>query len=421
MNTFSRTCLAASLLAGAALAGPPLTTIQDVIYKADGTRFNGMVTISWSGFEAADSSAIATQMVTVKVVDGSLRVKLVPNTTSDPLVLYSVVYNSDGRVQFNENWAVPASTRALRLRDVRVATASGPDPRGAPIQEADVVGLIADLGARPVKGTTFVPGRVTVVNGLGTGLDSVVGNAADCVRVDGSSGPCGSPPSFVDGEAPSGIVDGANVSFTISGTPNPASSLGVYRNGLLQKLGLDYTVNNRVIQFLPASTPQPGDTLLASYRVGSSQSGAPLLFPGPEVVCSGTGATVNSASFASLGTCVIPPAVLTNGDRVEVRFDLEHQGVASGYAFEVRWGGTTILHRDANATDVLATGRVDAGLFAGRAQIGTQSWGSTLPFSATVASASDAFAGGLTIDFQGRMGQAGETLALRNYSVVRLP
>src|SRR5579864_7784434 len=83
LNTIFRTLCAASLLAGTAFAGPPLTTIQDIIYKADGTRFNGMLTISWNGFEASDTSAIGTQMLTVKVVDGNLRVKLVPNTTTN--------------------------------------------------------------------------------------------------------------------------------------------------------------------------------------------------------------------------------------------------------------------------------------------------------------------------------------------------
>ena len=43
------------------LAAPPLTTVQDVLYKADGTPFNGLATISWQSFEAADSSNIAAQ------------------------------------------------------------------------------------------------------------------------------------------------------------------------------------------------------------------------------------------------------------------------------------------------------------------------------------------------------------------------
>src|ERR1041384_4527078 len=100
----SRSLFAAVWLASSAVAGPPLTTIQDVLYKADGTRFNGIVTISWTSFEALDKSAITTQSTTVKVVDGNLRVQLVPTTTATPAAAYSVKYNSDGRIQFGETW-----------------------------------------------------------------------------------------------------------------------------------------------------------------------------------------------------------------------------------------------------------------------------------------------------------------------------
>jgi hypothetical protein len=53
--------------------------------------------------------------------------------------------------------------------------------------------------------------------------------------------------------------------------------------------------------------------------------------------------------------------------------------------------------------------------------VSTLSWGTVLPLSATVASATDAYATGVAIRFQGSMGIAGETLTLRNYAVVRLP
>src|SRR3954454_17412701 len=101
----------AALWLGAAYAGPPLTTVQDVLYKADGTRFNGTLTINWSSFQAADNSAVVTQSTTVKLVDGNLHVQLVPGTTATPPITYQVIYNSDGRVQFRESWAVPASVR----------------------------------------------------------------------------------------------------------------------------------------------------------------------------------------------------------------------------------------------------------------------------------------------------------------------
>jgi hypothetical protein len=417
---FPRTFFVALLLIPAALAGPPLTTIQDVVYKADGTPFNGQLTISWNSFQAADHSAIATQMLTVKVLDGILRVKLVPNTTATPLVYYSVTYNSEGRVQFTETWAVPPSPQPVRLRDVRIAAANPPSGGGTPIQQSDVVGLVADLGARPTKGTAFAAGRVAFVNSQSQ-LDSVSGTPGDCVHVDGSAGPCATTPSFIDGDAPAGIVDGSSSVFTLNGTPNPAGSLAVYRNGLLQNPGVDYIASGRTIQFDPAAIPQPGDTLLTSYRVGGTPSGPPQLFPNPQILCSGSGAVISSATDTSMGTCTVPAGLLVSGNRLEIRFDLEHQGVAAGFTFELRWGGIPILRRETAAGEAFVTGRVDADLAPDDVRFGTLSWGTVLPLSATVGSAEDGYSAGLTLDFRGAVGQAGETLELRNYTVIRLP
>src|SRR5208283_209288 len=119
-----RTFFAAVCLASALAASPRLTTIQDVLYKADGTRFNGILTISWSSFQSIDSATIITQSTTVKVIDGNLHVQLAPNSTTTPASYYTVVYNSDGRVQFQENWSVPSSTSPIRVRDVRTAAAA---------------------------------------------------------------------------------------------------------------------------------------------------------------------------------------------------------------------------------------------------------------------------------------------------------
>ncbi len=420
----SRSILAALWLAAVSYAGPPLTTIQDVLYKADGTRFNGALTISWSSFQAVDNSAIVTQSTTTKVIDGNLRVQLVPSTTATPAGAYTVIYNSDGRIQFQERWAVPSSSEPLRLRDVRVSAAAGSSSETSgtgPVLESDVVGLVADLGARPSKGANFAAGRVAMVNGTGL-LDSVTGAATDCVRVDGSSGPCGAaPPAFVDGDSPSGIVDGANASFTIAAAPDPVSSLSIYRNGLLQKSGSDYTFSGRTVQFVAAAIPQPGDTLLASYRLGGPDTAAPPYYATPQVLCSGTGAATVSTTLASLGTCAIAGGVLIAGDRVEIRFDIEHQGAAGGFSFEVRWGSTVILHRDGAASDILATGRADAAIIASGARVSVQAWGTALPFAATVAAANDTYSNGITIDFQAKVANSADTMMLRNYSVVRVP
>ena len=73
-------------------------------------------------------------------------------------------------------------------------------------------------------------------------------------------------PVFVDGETPGGTLDGTNVTFTLANAPNPSTSLHLYRNGLRQKLGFDYTFSGSTIVFLTVATPQPGDTLLVDYR-----------------------------------------------------------------------------------------------------------------------------------------------------------
>jgi hypothetical protein len=422
-----RTLLAAVCLALAIAAQPRLTTIQDVLYKADGTRFNGILTISWNSFQTADSATILTQSTTVKVVAGILRVQLVPTPTTTPASYYTVVYNSDGRTQFQETWAVPSSAVPVRVRDVRtIATAadtSGSGGGSGPIAESDVVGLVADLGARPLMGPAFAAGRVAFVNALGS-IDSVSGNASDCLHVDGSSGACGgsaSAPSFMDGDSPSGIVDGANTTFTLSATPNPATSLAVYRNGMLQKAGQDFTATGNTVRFVVANAPQPGDTLLASYRLSGSATTTSEAYPTPQVLCSGTGTSTTGASLSSIGACVIPAGLLAAGDRVEIHFDVAHAGATSGFTFEVVWGATTILNRTGAVGDALVTGRADAAVLAAGAQLSAQSWGTVLPFSAGVASASDAYAAGLTINFQGNLALAGDTLTLANYTVVRVP
>lgn len=49
-------------------AAPALTTIQDVLYKADGTRFSGTAAVTWRSFEASDRSAITMHAITVRIV-----------------------------------------------------------------------------------------------------------------------------------------------------------------------------------------------------------------------------------------------------------------------------------------------------------------------------------------------------------------
>jgi hypothetical protein len=79
-------------------------------------------------------------------------------------------------------------------------------------------------------------------------------------RTGGSVSGIGGP------EVPTGAANGVNGVFTLANVPQPAASLQLFRNGLLQKVGLDFAVEGRTITFMPGCLPQAGDILQANYR-----------------------------------------------------------------------------------------------------------------------------------------------------------
>src|SRR5215471_6225431 len=100
-------------------AQPSLTTISDTIFKADGTRFNGLAQFTWVSFETGNGTNVGQQEKVVRIIDGNLFVQLAPTTNATPQSVYVVKYSSDGKIQFQEVWAVPPTTASLRVRDVR--------------------------------------------------------------------------------------------------------------------------------------------------------------------------------------------------------------------------------------------------------------------------------------------------------------
>jgi len=273
--------VAALIFCSRIAAQPPLSTIQDVLYRADGSPFNGVVTITWKTFEASDSSDIASDVKRITITAGNLYVQLVPSTTASPAAAYAVQYSSAGRTTFSETWAVPPSNVPLRVRDIRLApgavTTPGP-PSSTSVQLNDVIGLQTALNLRPAMGSAFAASRAAVIDALGS-LDGAVGNLSDCLHVDGSSGPCGNGGGpagnavFIDGEIPAGAVNGSNATFTLTNAPNPPSSLALYRNGLLLQQNVDYTLSTGSITMQSPAVPQTGDTLIASYRMAANLPG----------------------------------------------------------------------------------------------------------------------------------------------------
>jgi hypothetical protein len=141
----------------------------------------------------------------------------------------------------------------------------------------------------------------------------------------------------------------------------------------------------------------------------------------PQVICSSEGTSTNASGLTRLGSCTIPGGLLKAGDRVEIRFDYSHSGTLAGFSFEVKWGGSTVVSRSCAAGEALVTGRGEAGVYSGGAQLSSQSWGAQSALQGTVGVSSDSVGAPLVVAFLGRMNNAtAEAVSLRSFSVVRL-
>jgi hypothetical protein len=427
MLSFRRVALLL-VAAGVATGQPPLTTIQDILYSADGNRYTGTMFIRWNSFQAGDTSNIATANVTVPVVNGVLYVQLVPTTTASAGAQYDITFNGGGRNQFTQVWAVPPSPVKLRVRDVLVSqgTVVGPAPATSQIQISDVAGLANALALLTARGAGFAIGRTAIINQSGQ-IDGAAGSLGDCVRVDGTSGPCGGGsgggivPQFADGEIPAGAINGTNTIFTLTFTPSPPASLDLYRNGLLQRANTDYILNGNSVQFFLSSTPQTGDVLVASYRYGNPNNPLGSLTT-PQVVCSSAGATTSATTLTQLGSCTIPAGLLGTGDRIEIQFQYSHTGMATGFVGEIHWANTTVISRPTAAAETAFAGRATFGIYAGAQSWDIESWGSNFGMATGVGSAAADTTQSLTISFRGQMSAATtDSLSLRNFTVVRYP
>jgi hypothetical protein len=72
----------------------PMTTIQDTVYRADGSPAAGTLLISWPAFTTSGGEAIAAGTVSVNLGSrGALAVTLTPNANATPAnTVYTVVY-----------------------------------------------------------------------------------------------------------------------------------------------------------------------------------------------------------------------------------------------------------------------------------------------------------------------------------------
>lgn len=261
------TLLLCSTLVIVAFAQTTLTQIRDTVSNADGTPFNGTVVITWNGFAGSNPGTASPLSTSARIYNGALSVLLVPTTTASAGTFYQAVYyNSNGVVAWIETWQVPPSGTPLAISTIRTSTSTGPGGPGAPPGTGGGTSGGVQYATLPIA-LNQITGLSAALSGINSAINALTAQL-NTLSTQGFGAVTNSV--FIDAEAPVGSINGVNTSFDLSQTPYPLSSLSVYRNGLFQSVGTDYTLSGSTITFLPGSTPRGTDTLGAYYRVAGT-------------------------------------------------------------------------------------------------------------------------------------------------------
>jgi hypothetical protein len=108
-----------------AMAAPAMTTVSDVVYRADGSPASGVVLISWPAFTAADGTPVAAGSTSAALGGGgALQVALVSNVGAAPSgTYYTAVFQLEDVVR-TEYWLV-GTTSPATLASVRATPGTG--------------------------------------------------------------------------------------------------------------------------------------------------------------------------------------------------------------------------------------------------------------------------------------------------------
>jgi hypothetical protein len=168
----------------------PTTTINDTVYRADGTPAGGTLLISWPEFTTAALGAVAAGNTSVKLgTGGALSVGLVPNANATPAnTVYSVVYQLDDGTVKTEYWVVPTSSPTT-ISAVRTTLGAGSSASQMATQQyvnAALANKANDAAVVHLSGAETIVGakQFTVAPSLPTPVNP--GDAANKQYVDNS-------------------------------------------------------------------------------------------------------------------------------------------------------------------------------------------------------------------------------------------
>jgi stress response protein SCP2 len=245
---------------------------------------SGSCTLSWPTFTQPTGNIVERGSLRVAIpVGGAVNLRLQANADAvPPGSYYTWRCKLNNAQQSNEYWTIPTSGSNLAISSVRIATgtppATGGSGGGTPVTFADGQTPIGTInGTNTVFSLSAVPiGLRLVVNGLdqaspadyslsGTTLtftQAPVSGSRILAWFRTNNGTSGA--SFVDGETPTGTVNGTNAVFTLAFTPSPVASLQLALNGQVLASGSDFTLAGSTITF--AAAPSSGGVLRANYR-----------------------------------------------------------------------------------------------------------------------------------------------------------
>lgn len=264
-----------------------VTRVQDTLLDAQGRRADAVCTITWPSFLAVDTGApVGGGSRMYRVTNGVVDLELAPTPAAVVYTARCVLNNAIAGPP--EYWAVPVSDTPVTLAAIRVVISGG----GLP------------TGQAALKGAGFAINKAIRANAAGD-LTAVIGDATDCVRVNGTASPCSTGSGSALGvfaEVPAGVIDGVNRIFTLTREP-VAGTLRVHRNGMRLKLGTDYTLDANVITFnAGSSTPTVLDLLLADYQFEAPATQTGTYGVTPTGAVDGTNAVFALPSVPIVGT-----------------------------------------------------------------------------------------------------------------------
>jgi hypothetical protein len=282
-------------------SGPPLTSVIDTVYLADGTPALGTLIITWPAFVTAGGSTVAGGSLNMTLgTNGALNVALASNSGATPAgVYYTVVYQLQPSEVKTQYWVVPTSSPAT-LAQVITTPGSGTAAQPVSMQyvnsqlatKANDNAVVHLAGSETVTGTKTFAAPPSVPNPVGTGDvankayvdDSIAAvGAGNYLPTAGGSmtGPLtlSANPTAPLQATPKQYVDSsvAVKADLISGTV-PTDELGTgVASGLNCLLGsgswgpCGSSANATAIQSVPVASSAPGDGQVLAYSASSGQ------------------------------------------------------------------------------------------------------------------------------------------------------